>query len=484
MVLEYVIFIIIILLILSFLKNKHYDIDNTYANDVTKMNKTIVDNIFYVKSITDVINVIEMAKKNNKKVIARGEQHSMGGQSIAENGYIIDTKYLNHVLMFDKENKTVTVEPGITWANLIYFLNFYSLSPIILQSYASFSVGGSVCVNIHGITSDNVLCNSIEEIEIVNSDAKIILCNRKQNVELFTLIIGGYGLFGIITKIKLKVTNNKELNMESINTNIYNFNNVYQQYINNHNADIKIARINIINMEDINLYVFTDNKKQKVISNIDNMPKEMSKISQLVYKWILPNRKIQKIRFSMENIKGKPLDFANNNLITRNEFLYESAKPISTLYSPLIDIKKTHILQEYFIPNNNNNFITWMKILKQIFVNNIYKNITLLNITIRYVLHDKETFLNYAKQDMYAFVFYYRINCNDEADNELQIIHNLLVNITLQLGGTFYLPYRLHYTDSQLKTSYPNINEFFKFKKKYDPNEMFQNLWYDKYKNI
>jgi len=492
-----IIFIILCLLVIFYSRKKKEEITHNLnyikcVDDITKMNKTNVDTVFNVLSIEDIIHVIELAKKNNKKVIARGEMHSMGGQTIAENGYIIDTKFMNHVLQFDPLNKTVTIEPGITWFSLIHYLNLYGYSPEILQSYASFSVGGSCSVNIHGITSDYGLHKSIIELEIVDCDGNIITCSRELNKELFFLVIGGYGLFGIITKVKLNLVANTFLNMKTLSTDIYNFQKIYSNYINNaNNTNIKIARINITNMEDINMYIFTKNQaitNNKIISKIDDEPKEMSKVSQLLYKWILPNENVQKIRFDLEKMLGKPLDINkdSDDKISRNEFLYESAKPMATLYSPLIDINKTHILQEYFIPSDNEkNFIEWMNYLKNVFITNKDKigNINLLNVTVRYVLQDNETFLRYAKKDMYAFVFYYRIDCNNKTDNKLKYIHNLLVNKTLELGGTFYLPYRHHYSYKQMELAYPNISMFFALKRKYDPNEMFYNMWYKNYKD-
>jgi predicted SAM-dependent methyltransferase len=481
-----ILFIITCLIIYYYYSKRTKDITTTNLNyikkadDITKMNETSVANVFNVLSIEDVLHVINLAKNNNKKVIARGEMHSMGGHTIAKDGYVIDTHLMNHILDFDKKNNTVTVEPGILWCNLIYYLNLYGYSPEILQSYASFSIGGSISVNIHGITSDNTLSQSVIEIELIDHNADVIICNRNQNSELFFLVIGGYGLFGIITKVKLRIVENTGLSLTTKTINASNFHDIYHKLLSDE-VGVKFARINILNMDDINLYLFTKTDT-KIKSNIDTNPKEMSKISQLLYKWILPDENAQKVRYGLETKMGKPLDI-NSNQITRNELLYESAKSLSNLYSPLIDINKTHILQEYFIPNNNNNFVEFMTYLREIFVNNRDKlsGIDLLNITIRYVVKDNETFLNYAKKDMYAFVFYYRINCDKNGDSKLQYIHNLLVIKTLALSGTFYLPYRHHYDQQQLKFAYPNIDDFFALKKHYDPNEMFCNLWYLKY---
>jgi hypothetical protein len=43
------------------------------------------------------------------------------------------------------------------------------------------------------------------------------------------------------------------------------------------------------------------------------------------------------------------------------------------------------------------------------------------------------------------------------------------------------LPYRLHATPEQFRRAYPQAEEFFALKRKYDPEELFQNQFYRKY---
>jgi hypothetical protein len=56
-----------------------------------------------------------------------------------------------------------------------------------------------------------------------------------------------------------------------------------------------------------------------------------------------------------------------------------------------------------------------------------------------------------------------------------------LVDAALRSGGRYYLPYRLHPTQEQFAHAYPQSNEFFKLKRRYDPEELFQNEFYKKY---
>ena len=486
----WVIVLIIIVILLYLIKNRFYDIQFTwfnqptkeiekFTNDVSQFNKTPIDQIFTITNKNDIHAIITKAQKYNKQISIHGTKHTMGGHTINKNGYIINTSKFNKVLQFNSKKKEIIVQPGIIWSDLILYLDPYGLSPMTLQSYSSFSVGGTISVNAHGITNDYGIYKSVIELGIINSINQELTCSRNQNQELFSLVIGGYGLFGIITWVKLKLVNNVKLVTEYVKLNAFNFNDKYQQILKDPSINIKLARININNMNDISLYIFRESKKSNklVISNVHTKNPEMSKVSQFLYKWIFPSPVFQEIRYDIENITKNPIDIGNKN--ERNLILYESANPVTQLYSPIIDLNATHILQEFFIPLTG--FLDFMNYLKQVFLTHKFKYVTLLNITIRYVFKDTTTFLNYAKTDMYAFVLYYRLPRKLICDRELHIIHNLLTTKTLALDGTFYLPYRHHYTKEQLQTSYPQIKKFFELKQEYDPNNLFSNMWYKEY---
>ena len=468
----FLILLIILFIMLLILKKP-----SNIISDVSMLNPSQVIQIFKPVSINEIKHIVLEANRLKIPIVSRGQTHSMGGQSIIAKGYAIDMSLIKFIKNINP--KTVWIGAGATWADLIYKLNFYKLSPTVLQSYCTFSVGGSISVNSHGITSNETIASTILEIMIITPDGNLFQC--KPENKLFGLIIGGYGLFGIIIAVKLKIVPNHSLTMNPVvecTTN--DFIEKYNKVCLDTSIEVKIARINILTMQDISLYTFSKDN-HTLVSKINSKPHEMSKISQLLYKWIMPTDAAQKVRYKVERKIKKPIDFPETKT-SRNVLLYESATPLTYLYSPLINLRKTHILQEYFITNKH--FIEWMHFLKKIFVDDAYHKllgIILLNITIRYVVKDKITFLPYATHDMFAFVFYYRIDCTTVMDNKLQKLHDLLVNKILELNGTFYLPYRLHYSKEQLMNAYPNIDDFFELKRQYDPNGIFQNMWYQKY---
>jgi FAD/FMN-containing dehydrogenase len=57
-----------------------------------------------------------------------------------------------------------------------------------------------------------------------------------------------------------------------------------------------------------------------------------------------------------------------------------------------------------------------------------------------------------------------------------------IIDAVLQVGGCYYLSYRLHATLEQFSRAYPQAECFFALKRKYDPDEVFQNGLYRKYK--
>jgi FAD/FMN-containing dehydrogenase len=191
-----------------------------HLNDVSKLNDTRVFSLFYPRTINDIENLISKAKSQGKTISLRGQAHTMGGQTLPSRknntkNYVCDLKYMNHV-EYNELTKEALVEAGATWTHVIKKLNSYGRSPVIMQSYCTFSVAGTISVNAHGITSDDAMYESVISIEYIDMNGKKGECNREKESELFSLMIGGYGLFGIITRLRLKTVSNVKTSLEYI----------------------------------------------------------------------------------------------------------------------------------------------------------------------------------------------------------------------------------------------------------------------------
>jgi len=136
----------------------------------------------------------------------------------------------------------------------------------------------------------------------------------------------------------------------------------------------------------------------------------------------------------------------------------------------------TDILHEYFIPPSQ--FRAFVSRMRKIIPRH---QGNLLNVTVRNIYADRDAFLRYADQEMFAFVLLFCQQRTPRAEREAEAMSQELIDAALALGGRYYLPYRLHAKPQQFRQAYPRAQEFFERKRHYDPHELFQNEFYLKY---
>src|SRR5262249_35904742 len=158
----------------------------------------------------DVARVVREARVHGRAVSIRGQAHTMGGQTIAAGGWVVDTRFLRAV-RWHPDEQLVEAEAGATWGDVIRALNPHGLAPMTMQSDCSFSVGGTLSANAHGITNDLALVASVVRIEVVDAEGRVRICDREHDAELFAHVIGGYGLFGVLVRAWLRAVDNTKL---------------------------------------------------------------------------------------------------------------------------------------------------------------------------------------------------------------------------------------------------------------------------------
>src|SRR5438105_13504967 len=142
-----------------------------------------------------------------------GCRHSIVGQQFAKASICIDTRSLNRVISFDQEHGLIEAEAGIQWPELIRTYleaqrhNSRRWSIAQKQTGAdTFTLGGSLSSNVHGRgLRMKPLISNIESFTLITADGKSIRCSREENSELFRLAIGGYGVFGLIDTVTLRL---------------------------------------------------------------------------------------------------------------------------------------------------------------------------------------------------------------------------------------------------------------------------------------
>src|SRR6185436_13442156 len=184
------------------------------VNDVhSQLNATTVREIVKPRTVADVQAAVMRARSSGISVAVAGGRHAMGGQQFGEAGMLVDTRDLNRVLAFDAERGTITIEGGIQWPQLLEHLNRVQEGAGrqwgIYQKQTGadrLSIGGALACNAHGRGLNlKPIVQQVQSFDIVGPDGAIRTCSRTRHADLFRLAIGGYGLFGIITRVELRL---------------------------------------------------------------------------------------------------------------------------------------------------------------------------------------------------------------------------------------------------------------------------------------
>ena len=150
---------------------------------------------------------MSQAAAEDLPITFRGAGRSYGDASLAEHGVVIDTTSLNRVTKWDKESGTFEGEPGVTIEQMWRHTLSDGYWPKVVPGTMRPTLGGCVAMNIHGKNNFAVggFGDQVEELDLVTPDGQLRTLSREREPEIFRAVIGGLGLLGAVTRVKLKL---------------------------------------------------------------------------------------------------------------------------------------------------------------------------------------------------------------------------------------------------------------------------------------
>jgi decaprenylphospho-beta-D-ribofuranose 2-oxidase len=448
--------------------------DENVITDVGRLMPTKIKKLIKGKEEASMIETIKDANEKDLKISIAGKRHSQGGHTYYPDAIVLDMTEFNQVLHVDPGKKTIHVQSGGTWDDIQKAVNPYGLAVKVMQSQNIFTIGGSLSVNVHGRDIRNgSLIETVNWFRLLKPDGTVIKVSREENSEYFPLVIGGYGLFGVILDVELQLTED-ELYVMRTKEMTYD---KYPEYFSEH--------------------VLADGEVKMHLARLSTAPhtflKEMyitdyySSENQQEY---TENSKLKEDRFTFltKFLLGLSRDFdwgkdvfwnmqkafflnQNEKLVTRNNVMRSESDFLE--YEAGND---TDILQEYFVPvSEYEEYIEELRIYLE------QRDLNLVNITVRYVGRNNEALMSFAKEDMFALVLLINQGMSDSEISHTGETVRGMIDITLNHRGTYYLPYYEYPTKAQMKKAYPHSDKFFQMKRKLDPEERFTNQFYQEY---
>lgn len=189
-------------------------------NDVhSGLNATIHARVLAPDSPQAVAGCMEQARAAGTRLAVAGAHHAMGGQQFARDGWLLDTRNLADILGFDHRQGLLRVGAGTRWPALQDFLRQQRDGDgdgwAIAQKQTGaddFSLGGALASNIHGRGLDRPpFVADLEAFTLVLPCGSVRQVDRQREPALFALAVGGYGLFGVVTDLTLRLQRRQRL---------------------------------------------------------------------------------------------------------------------------------------------------------------------------------------------------------------------------------------------------------------------------------
>ena len=453
-------------------------------NDVqSKLNETSVRSISTPATADEIKEILKTSSAKGIAVCPAGALHSMGGQQFAENSISISSKNLNRIWNLDKNSKTVWAEGGVTWPELVGWLKakqIESTSPLtIIQKQTgadNLTVGGALSSNIHGrVLNRKPIIEDVLAFNIVTPNGERLRCSREENFDLFALAIGGYGMFGVIDSVQLKLTERTTLIRHVEETSIYNAIDSLENHAE-HGAlygDFQYmtdeTSPNFLSKGILSVY------SPSTEANSQNVGLSMDQWKQLYF--LAHTDKAVAYKQYASHYKS-----THGQTYSSDEHQFSPYLPeAGDLLNKALNLKhyRSLMISELYVPRNN--FIEFMeaagKSLKSTNGNVIYG-------TVRLIDSEKESFLNWAKKDYACTIFNLLVEHTVNGLTAAQAQFQGLIDAALNEGGSYYLTYHKWARRDQVESAYPQFGDFIKEKESRDKSSIFTSNWYRHHVNL
>jgi FAD/FMN-containing dehydrogenase len=437
-----------------------------------------------IRDEQDVANALLYARQNGLKVSVAGVRHSMGGHAFATAALVLDMRRFNRIVV-RPESKTVVVQSGATWHDIQTRLH-PRYAVLAMQSTDIFSVGGSISVNAHGMDHHaGSVGRTVRSMRVMMADGTIRTVSREQDPRLFSLVVGGYGLFGVILDAELEITDNVVYQSERRVLDYRQFPELFAKEIaGNDRYGLMYGHLSTSPstlLEEMLLYTYrrvdaTDAaipplgevsqiKLRRLVFNAGKLGPTWMRLKWFAEKHIEP--RVETCTVSRTAAMGQ----GEACFVSRNDPMHDS---VPYLQNNLKD--ETDILHEYFIPEDA--FVRFVDGLRRI---TREENANLLNASVR-VVHREDMALTYAPSDgMLAVVLYINQKTDRDGNERMARYTGRLIDLCSDVGGRFFLPYQLHYSAAQLERAYPEARAFFAAKREIDSGRLFTSTFYERY---
>ena len=450
-----------------------------WVNDVHgQINRTRVRRIEQPTDVEAVRRVIAEARSRGEAVAIAGGRHAMGGQQFVSDGVLLDTARLDRVLAFDPASGTVEFEAGIQWPALVARLReAQDGSPRwgIWQKQTGgdrMSLGGAISANAHGrVLTRRPMVGDVESLVLLAADGELRRCDRRENTELFRLVVGGYGLFGVIVSATLRLAPRLKLRRDVEVLPVEGLASGFER---------RIAAGHLYGD-----FQFDHRLERGVFSTYapveDDRPVPEGQRALSDSDW-------RDLIYLAHADKVKAFEaYARHYLATNGQLYWSDTMQLSPYFDGYhADLDRrlsasapaSELLTELYVPRPR--LGEFLREAREDFERN---GVDLIYGTIRIIERDDETVLPWAREPYAGVIFNLHTVHTPDGLAHSAAAFQRLIEMAIRRGGRFYLTYHRFARPDQVLACYPRFPEFVRRKRELDPHELFQSDWYRHYRD-
>jgi FAD/FMN-containing dehydrogenase len=455
------------------------------VNDIhSQLNSTRVLQILQPRSLEDVQGMIRKARKDRKAVSIAGGRHAMGGQQFGTDTLLIDIRKMSRMLNLDGKRGILEVEAGIEWPELIDgYLSLQKDDPQpwgIAQKQTGadrLTTAGTIAANAHGRgLKMKPFIGDVESFILIDATGTSHTCSRTENPELFRLVHGGYGLFGIVTSVRLRLVPRMKVErvveLRTVDGLIAGFDKRIADGFQYGDFQFSIER----DSEDfLNKGVFSCYRPVPMDTPIPTAEKQLT------------DENWRQLLFLAHTDEKQAFERYAAYYLSTNGQVYWSDTHQLSIYP---DNYHREIDQKLHAPYPATEMITEIDVPRPLlkgFLDEVREDfrknrVELVYGTVRLIERDDESFLPWAKQAYACTIFNLHTVHSPEGLQRSADAFKRLIDVAARRGGTYYLTYHRYASRKQVEACYPRFAEFLRLKRKYDPEERFQSDWYRHYR--
>ena len=456
-----------------------------WVNDThSALNRTRVARIVEPQRAADVARAVEQAASRGQPLAIAGGRHAMGGQQFLEGGTLLDMRRLNGLRYFDRQRALLEVEAGITWPELIrgYFalqrpthINGGAMHGIRQKQTGAdrLTVGGAVAANIHGrVLAGKPFVADLEALEVVTANGDLVRCSRDERPDLFRHVVGGYGLFGVVTAATLRLVPRVKVQRCVAQMDIEGLIDAFDARIADGHlyGDFQFATApdsaEFLRSGVLSTYQPVDPRQP--------MPANQRRLSQ--YEWN------ELLTLAHRDKRSAFQKFASFYLATHGQLYWSDTHQLNLYledYHGALDhrlgaaVRGSEMITELYVPRAS--LGAFMDDVRHDFRTH---EVDFIYGTIRLIEAEHDTALPWARQSWACVIFNLHIDHRPQDLARAAGHFRRLIDHALRHGGSYFLTYHRHASATQVEQAHPAMRGFLAAKRQHDPAGVFQSDWY------